>query len=180
MIIDKDTVRTTCKKIAPKHKLEWELVYAVCLQESERTKKGEFNPEMARLENNYYRKYVANNLEFASTSEGLLAMSWGIMQMMGLSLLELGFFPWYFNQCSPSMQALLGKSTSQFAIPSALDAYVVNVEWMIEWGCRLLVKKISAAGGDIPKGLLRWNGGGNPQYNGEVMEKYNLIKEGKL
>jgi hypothetical protein len=36
-------------------------------------------------------------------------------------------------------------------------------------GCKVLRKKLEGAGGDLRKGLLAWNGGGNPDYADEVM-----------
>ena len=36
-------------------------------------------------------------------------------------------------------------------------------------GCKVLRKKLDACGGDTSRGLLAWNGGGNPDYADEVL-----------
>ena len=41
----------------------------------------------------------------------------------------------------------------------------------ISYGCSLLALKIRAAGGAVHKGLLYYNGGGNPRYPDEVLER---------
>jgi soluble lytic murein transglycosylase-like protein len=38
-------------------------------------------------------------------------------------------------------------------------------------GCKILRQKLDAAGGDAPKALLAWNGGGNPDYAEEVLAR---------
>jgi soluble lytic murein transglycosylase-like protein len=42
-------------------------------------------------------------------------------------------------------------------------------------GCKILRKKLDAAGGDVHKALQAWNGGANPDYANEVearVERY--------
>ena len=38
-------------------------------------------------------------------------------------------------------------------------------------GCKVLRQKLEAAGGDTTRGLLAWNGGGNPDYAEEVLSR---------
>jgi len=179
MIIDRGKVIDACKNAQTKYDLEWQLLYAICLQEGQKSKTGEFDPAVARLEQGYYRAYV-ENMDLATSSEILLSASWGVMQLMGLSLLEMEYFEWYFNQCPEGMKAVLKGPRTQFAIPNALDAYAMDIDLMVDWGTQWLQGKIKQAKGNIWKGVLRWNGGGNAAYPDEVRSKYLLIKQGRL
>lgn len=161
--------------IAPVYKFEPELIQAVCLQEGGRNKDGSFAPDRARLENGFYSRYVEKD-DFATSSEVLLSASYGVMQTMGLELTRMGFMKFYFLQCPAGTQAVLKDPLSQFCIPSAIDAFCENLNWQIEWGCKLMSEKRTKAGGDINKMLLYWNGGGNPNYDDEVLEKYRKLK----
>lgn len=170
MKFTKEQVREMCEIEAAKIGISAKLAFAVCLQEGEKNKKGEFEPDVARLEQGYYRRYV-ENLELATTSEILLSASYGIMQMMGLSLKEAGYFHWYFMKQTEERRRFLGNPLSQLCIVSAIDDYVVNLEWMIRWGCGWLDSKIKLAGGDIKKGLGYWNGDKSGKYAAEVLAR---------
>lgn len=175
MNFTKEEVFAMCDKIAPKFNFEPKLIKAVCLQEGGKNKKGEFTPDMARLEQGFYIRYVEKKNNLATTSEVLLSASYGIMQMMGLSLKEAGYFDWYFQQQSDTTQALLVNPLSQIAVVKAIDDYCVNLEWMITWGCKWLDKKRWKANGDITKALCLWNGDMTGKYANEVIEKRNKI-----
>jgi hypothetical protein len=169
----KKEVFDMCNIVAPQFGFEPSLIKAVCLQEGGKNKDGTFAPDRARLEQGFYIRYVENKNELATTSEVLLSASYGVMQMMGLSLKEAGYFDFYFNQSS--MQNILGSPLSQFAIPSALDEYCVNLKWQIEWGCKWLQKKKALAKGDINKTLSLWNGDMTGKYANEVLGKKNRL-----
>ena len=173
-IFAKIDVFNACKTIAPKYELDPKLIYAVCLQEGSKNKKGDFEPDVARLEQGYYRRYVEPMI-LATTSEVLLAASYGIMQMMGLSLKEAGFFQWYFDHCSGGTRLAIKAPMSQYAVPSALDAYCTNLNWMIEWGCKWMVTKRDKAKWDIEKMLGYWNGDTSGKYASEVLERMGKL-----
>lgn len=162
-----------CEKIAPQFNFDSKLIYAVCLQEGGKNKDGTFAPDIARLEQNFYRKYVEDELELATTSEVLLAASYGVMQMMGDSLRQADYFKWYFSNMDTRMQEILGHPHSQFCIPNALDAYCVNLEWMIIWGCKWMDIKRKLAKGNERLMLTYWNG--SSAYPDEVYEKLKGI-----
>ena len=168
-----------CKITTPEYGFEPELIYAVCLQEGGKNKDGSFAPDIARLEQGYYRSYV-EPMTLATTSEVLLSASYGIMQMIGLSLKEAGFFNWYFDQCTEGMKKLLLQPLSQFAIPNAIDAYCINLKWMIEWGCKWMKTKEKKAKGDTRKMLGYWNGDLSGKYADEVLRKYEKVKKENL
>jgi soluble lytic murein transglycosylase-like protein len=73
------------------------------------------------------------------------AFSWGLMQTMLESVREIGYTAPAAQLCNPSTG--------------------------LEWGCRLLARKMALTHGDVPAGLQFWNGGGNPQYAAQVMAR---------
>jgi len=169
----KEQIFAICEQIAPKYNFEPSLIKALVLQESGKNKDGTFAPDKARLEQGYYIKYVEGKNELATTSEILFAASYGITQMMGLSLKEAGFFEFYFNQLNSGIRHLFVSPLSQFNIPSALDAYCESLGWQIEWGCKWLDRKRTLAKGDIIRMLSLWNGDSSPEhkYANEVLAK---------
>jgi hypothetical protein len=175
MNFTREEVFEMCNRIAPQFDLDPILVQAICLQESAKNKEGEFTPEVARLEQGFYRRYV-EPMSFATTTEILLSASYGIMQMMGLSLMEAGYFKWWFDQKLLRTQRFLGNHLSEISVPKALNEYCINLEWMIEWGCIHFDGKRKKAGGDVHKALDYWNGDMTGKYREEVLQKYRLLK----
>lgn len=183
MDFTKQQVFEVCKIIAPTQKFDVKLIQAVCLQEGGRNKDGSFAPDRARLENGFYSRYVEDN-SYSTTTEVLLSASYGVMQIMGLELLRMGYFDFYFNQAPQGLKNILSHSKSQFAIPSGIDAFCENLNWQIEWGCKLMNEKRNTANkmsefkGETDKTkmmLLLWNGGGNKEYANEVLAKQKSI-----
>lgn len=174
MSFTKGQIYAQCKKTAPEFDFDPKLIYAVCLQEGARNAEGVFLPDVARLEQGYYRKYVEKQNELATTSEILLSASYGIMQVMGLSLKKAGYFDWYFNSRTASLQKVLKQPLSQYAIPSGLDHYCVNLELMIHWGCIWMDMKRKLAKGDERKMLVYWNG--SSKYPDDVYKRLANIK----
>ncbi len=76
--------------------------------------------------------------------EDLFYASYGLCQVMYPVALELG---------------------AQLRFPTEL----CDPEIGIEWGCRILRKKLDAAKGDIVKALLYYNGGADPDYPAKVL-----------
>ncbi len=126
------------KAAAASHKLDPALVCAVIEQESS------WDPWAVRFEPAFHEKYIAPMHEtLPPTEEMCRAMSFGLMQLMGEVARELGFRNRFLTSlCDP----------------------VVG----LDWGCACLVRKIASADNDIHQGLLRWNGGANPNYADEV------------
>lgn len=175
MIFLKNDVYLMCKRVAPIFKFDAKLVFAICLQEGGRTKNGNFKPDMARLEQGFYLRYIEKQ-NYPTTNEVLYSASYGIMQMMGISLKEVGFFKWWFNQKSDKAKIYLKSAYSEISIPKAINAYCVNLEWMIVWGTRWLKRKDKRAKGNIEKLAMYWNGDTTGKYYKELMKKYNSIK----
>lgn len=157
-----------CATYAPQYELDSVLVLAVCQQESS------FLHDASRLEQGFYRRYTMPDT-LATTSEVLLACSYGLMQTMGQILREHGFFSFYREYHNKVHTDQIKDSLGEVPVVKALNAYMVRPAWQVEWGCIHLRKKMDIAKGDIRKGLLLWNGGGNPLYPDEVMKKYRNL-----
>ncbi len=126
------------------HQLYPELVCAVCEQESA------WNPWAIRYEPAFYERYVAPLWERGAvptrTEAAARAFSWGLMQVMGQVAREAGF---------------AGSSLAELCHPAA----------GLEVGCRVLAHKLAAAEGNVQRALLLWNGGGNPAYPQQVLDR---------
>lgn len=99
-----------------------------------------------RYEPGFRARYVAP-LELPPTEEIARSISWGLLQVMGQVARERGFQrPFLSALCEP---------------PSA----------GLTFGCIVLAAKLTAAGGDVSRGLALWNGGGNPDYAAQVLAR---------
>jgi soluble lytic murein transglycosylase-like protein len=126
------------------HSLWPELVCAVVEQESA------WNAWALRYEPAFYARYVAPQIArgtLRDLSEARArAFSWGLMQVMGQVAREHGF-------SGASLAALCEPATG------------------LRVGCRVLATKLAAAEGNVPRALLLWNGGGNPDYAASVLAR---------
>ncbi len=129
---------------AAEHQLYPELVCAICEQESN------WSPWAIRYEHDFFTRYVLpqwTNSKLSSFTEAQArAISWGLMQVMGQVAREAGF---------------TGASLAELCDPAV----------GLEMGCRVLAHKLEAAAGNVPKTLLLWNGGGNPNYPAQVLAR---------
>ncbi|MGH9714051.1 MAG: lytic transglycosylase domain-containing protein [Candidatus Acidiferrales bacterium] len=98
-----------------------------------------------RYEPAFRARYVAP-LGLPPTEEIARSISWGLMQVMGQVAREHGFTDKF-------LAALCDPATG------------------LEFGCKVLASKISAAAGDIELALERWNGGADPTYAAEVLAR---------
>jgi soluble lytic murein transglycosylase-like protein len=134
------------KTVAQRFKLDGALVCAVCEQESN------WNPWAMRYEPAFMAKYVAplyTANKISSSEAYARAFSWGLMQVMGQVARECG---------------------GDYLFLSAL----CDPEQGLSIGCTVLAKKLDAFKGDVAKGLLAWNGGGNPSYPTQVLARKQL------
>src|ERR1700675_1425395 len=119
--------------------LEPALVCAVVEQESG------WNPWAMRYEPAFFAKYVAplyTNNKVGATEAYARGISWGLMQVMGQTAREKGASSLYLSTlCDPAVGLAVG--------------------------CRILMQKLEAAGGDAGRALLAWNGGADADYAGE-------------
>lgn len=126
---------------AARHNLSPNLVCAVVEQESG------WNTWAIRFEPAFEQRYIHPALPTAPTTEELsLAVSWGLMQVMGQCAREHGFQDRFFTSlCRP--------------------------ENGLEIGCRILSYKWVQAKENLEATLQHWNGGGNPSYASEVVAR---------
>ncbi len=98
-----------------------------------------------RYEPLFGERYV-KSLNLPPTEEMARSISWGLMQVMGQVAREHGFARRFLSEiCSPKIG--------------------------IEIGCTVLARKFGDAGGDVAKGLLFWNGGGDADYPERVLNR---------
>src|SRR6202050_5575375 len=98
-----------------------------------------------RYEPAFRTRYVAP-LGLPPTEEVARSISWGLMQIMGQVAREHGFQ-------RPFLSAR-GDSSAGLA-----------------FGRIVLAATLAAAGGNVPRGLALWNGGGNPDYAAQVLAR---------
>lgn len=149
----KDEMIALARATAAKHDLDEALVCALCEHESEG-----WNTWAMRYEPAFFQKYVAPLYaasKISATEAYARSFSYGLGQVMGQTARELGFANEFLSElCDPPVG--------------------------LEYACRKLAKAMELAHGDITAGLLRYNGGGNPNYANLVlplMPKYNLAQE---
>ena len=104
-----------------------------------------WEPSAIRYEPAFYEKYVKPQ-NLSPTEAQARSFSWGLMQIMGQVAREQGF-------------------TGRFL------AALCDPATAIEYGCRKLARCLSRAGGDIHNALQYYNGGGNPNYATQVMNR---------
>lgn len=137
----KDEMVQLAREIAIAHSLPPEIICGIVEHESS------WNQWAIRYEPKFLSKYVAplfTNNKISATEAYTRSMSWGLMQVMGQTARELGFDGQFLPElCDPSVG--------------------------IEWGCRKLVAALKKNKGDLPSGLLGYNGGDNSEYPTEVI-----------
>src|SRR5438876_10151492 len=131
------------RKAASAQSLDPSLVCAVVEQESG------WNPWAIRYEPLFFSKYVAplyTNNKIAATEAYARGFSWGLMQVMGQVAREVGFDALFLSaMCDPEQGLVIG--------------------------CKVLRKTLDAMAGDTTRGLLAWNGGGNPAYAAQALAR---------
>ena len=104
-----------------------------------------WDPYAIRYEPAFRTRYVAP-LGLPSTEEIARSISWGLMQVMGQVAREHGFDGRFLTAlCDP--------------------------ETGLDIGCTVLAAKLAAANGDTARALQLWNGGANPDYPAQVLDR---------
>lgn len=151
-------LRTLILESCAQFDLNPQLVSAIILQESGG------KPWLSRYEEGFYLKYVkdktrASLIGHVPTRISLIteklnrSCSYGLMQIMGQVAREQGF-------AGESLLALCTPQTNLF------------------YGCTFLVKCLNNR--TIEQALLRWNGGGNKEYDNEVLARIDNKEYTKL
>lgn len=104
-----------------------------------------WNTWAIRYEPGFYEHYV-KGMTLSETEKHARSTSWGLMQVMGQVAREHGFKGLFLSElCDPEV---------------GLDC-----------GCAHLFSWLQRVGGNTETALLRYNGGANPNYPGEVMAR---------
>jgi Transglycosylase SLT domain len=139
--------------VADRHAIGRSLVCAVCEEESGKRNTvsaygiEDWDPFAVRFEPAFESRYIKPpNPAMPSTEQLCLAMSFGLMQIMGQTARERGF---------------AGKFLTGLCDP----------ETGLEYGCRQLRRCIDLSRGDPSSALLRWNGGSDTGYPSRVLSR---------
>lgn len=152
----RDEVLALCKKVAPEYGYDPLMLLAQIEQESS------YDEAAARLEQGFFSKYVRPHPVLGKTTPAVKVMmssSYGLGQLMGLSLYELQHF----------------FSTDSVTVAMALDVYIGQPEMQIRSMCEWLKKK--QAMGDshtLDDALRRYNG--SADYPPLVYARYKRLK----
>jgi soluble lytic murein transglycosylase-like protein len=146
--LDKSAYIKLAATVALRFKLDPALVCAICEQESG------WNPWAIRYEPLFMTKYVAplyTNNKISATEAYTRSFSWGLMQVMGQVAREQGVtVPFLSQLCDP--------------------------EAGLSIGCQVFSHKLEKAGGDVHLALQAWNGGGNANYDVEVLARLSRYR----
>lgn len=156
----KTFVPPTCEKIGVAL-IDPRFIMAICEQESVMPGNPTIYREDARrLEEGFFLKYTEPQ-NYEVVAETLFAISWGLPQLMGQSLLEMGYFE---------------APIDSIGVTAGLQMFCQSPEHQIEYAVRWFVRKLNIAKGDTTRALLIWNGGGDPDYPRKVLTRYESLK----
>lgn len=141
--MDKSALISLARQKAQKYGIDGDLVCAIIEQESA------WNPWAIRFEPGFYEHYIVPIIQsqhLSKTEANARATSWGLMQTMGEVAREYGFGGTYLSAlCDP--------------------------ESGIEIGCKYFSALLGKVGNNVDAALMRWNGGGAPNYPDEVKNR---------
>lgn len=98
-----------------------------------------------------------------------------VEQNRAKALTLLGKEEFAFQSWSHGLMQVMGSVAREFGYEGTAQPFY-NPQTNISYGCRYLAVCLRRANGDLRRGLLRWNGGGNQQYDDEVLEKLEVLK----
>lgn len=105
-----------------------------------------WEPWAIHYESVFFERYIQPLKNISATEAYARAFSFGLMQVMGQTARELGFSGRYLSAlCDPFIGA--------------------------HFGCLKLVQCYAKASGQDEGALLRYNGGGNPDYANQVLAR---------
>jgi len=148
---------------AKKHGLDASLVLSVIWQESSG------DPQVVRYEPRFVWFFSS---EFGGP---LRDAKLTVPKNRDKALKILGEEEFVFQTHSHGLMQVMGSVGREFGYEGAMQAFYTP-EINIYYGCKYLKVCLSRGQGDLRRGLLRWNGGGNPRYDDEVFEKYEMLK----
>lgn len=132
------------------------LVGCIIMQESSG------NPYAQRVERGFWARYASGIARWVKSTVSsaddrwarypdVYASSYGLMQLMLQTAAEAGF---------------------RYEFPAELT----NPRTNIHWGCVVFARMLRKEGGNVERALLRWNGGGDPDYPKKVLAHARAIR----
>jgi hypothetical protein len=167
----REEVYSLCVQLAPGFGFDPLLILAICEQESG------YDESQYRLEEGFNERYIRSR-SLPTTTEILLSASYGLMQTMGESLRETGYFSWWYSHQQAASQTLLQEPLGDLAVVKALNEFMVVPAWQIEQGLIWLKRKEKIACDDKTNLLRLWNGdiAGRHQYAEAVLARYRTLQ----
>ncbi len=159
ILVDQLAIVAIAIDTAKRHSLAPSLVCAVCEEESGKRDsptggRESWNQWAIKYEAGFLEKYVKpKDVQHPTTAEIASALSYGLMQIMGLTAREYGF---------------TGKFLTELCEPST----------GLEFGCRKLRHCLDVCQNDPTHALLVYNGGADVQYPVRVLAR--VSKYGSL
>lgn len=135
--------RAEVATISATHRLDADLVMAVCLQESAG------KTSAYRHEPRFWLRYMAGKPEWDGAVPDRVSSSYGLMQVMFTTALQFGF---------PRGDA-----------PESLFVPIIG----LQYGCRILADRMAWAKGDVSAALASYNGGKTADNQPGVARKRN-------
>jgi hypothetical protein len=150
----RDEVLAICKQVAPKYGYDPLMILAQVEQESA------YNPFIPRLEQGYLQRYILTDDSLSNLSPAVqvqLASSFGLGQLLGHSLQQLGYF----------------FALDSVTVAMALDRYIATPRDQVETQCQWLKRK--QQGGTLDDALRRYNG--SSSYPPLIYARYERLKK---
>lgn len=141
--MDRQSLIALARQKAEKYGLDGDLICAIIEQESN------WDEWAIRYEPGFFTHYIQPIMassHLSNSEANARSTSWGLMQVMGETAREYMFG---------------GPFLSQLCDPDA----------GVDIGCKYFSALMGEVGNDVTKALLRWNGGGDPNYPSEVQAR---------
>jgi soluble lytic murein transglycosylase-like protein len=153
--LERDDLKALIKQYAEKYGLDPAIVFGICVKESglnpkDPPEKWRFDSKATRFEPTckyYFRFHIPGVTDAEERHDQ--ATSWGLMQVLGVVLRELGY---------------------RGILPDILD----DIDAQIEYGCRHLLNKISKYGLEL--GIASYNSG-SPRYKNGKLANADYLKK---
>jgi hypothetical protein len=137
-----------------------------------------YDLSIPRMENGFRERYIDHKRTYPTTTAIMLASSFGARQMLGESLLELGWFAADLAAQNDKYRATYNNDPLHYlGIIDAINRYCVDPAEQIATGIDWYLKKLKAAGGDQDKAILFYNGGGRPEYKIELLARIPKLQQ---
>ena len=179
MQLHRDEVWAVTKQVCAERHIDPFLQMAFNEQEADKVPGNAllYDAAIPRMENGFRERYIDHKKNYPTTTAIILASSFGFRQMLGQSLLELGWFAADFARQNDAYRTTYNNDPMHYlGIIDAINRYCVDPYQQIAAGVDWYLKKLKIAGGDQGKAILFYNGGGRPEYRDELLTRVGPLK----